>query len=118
MAQRKPVQTRQRRTKKTYEREIAQLLAKGKKNSKVDQREIFALIPDTPANIDVLDSVYNELAESDIEVIPLEAPEPESLSEEWVAEAPVEAEVLKADTSYLDDVSDDSVRLYLREIGK
>jgi RNA polymerase primary sigma factor len=118
MAQKKPAPTRQRRAKKTYEKEIAQLLAKGKKNSKLDQREIFALIPDTPANIDVLDSLYSELTESEIEVIPLEAPEPENLSEEWVAEATPEQEVLTTDTAYMDDVADDSVRLYLREIGK
>ncbi|HEX2558269.1 MAG TPA: RNA polymerase sigma factor region1.1 domain-containing protein, partial [Nitrososphaera sp.] len=77
MAQQKPVRTRQRRTKKTYEKEIAQLMSKGKKDGKLDQRDIFALIPDTPANIDVLESLYSELAESDIEVIQLEAPEPE-----------------------------------------
>jgi RNA polymerase primary sigma factor len=118
MAQKNPAPTRQRRAKKTYEKEIAQLLAKGKKNSKLDQREIFALIPDTPANIDVLDSLYSELTESEIEVIPLEAPEPENLSEEWVAEATPEQEVLTTDTAYMDDVADDSVRLYLREIGK
>ena len=118
MAQQKPTQTRQRRSKKTYEKEIAQLLAKGKKDGKLDQREIFALIPDTPGNIDVLDSLYNELTESDIEVIQLEAPEPENLSEEWVADEQAEEELLTTDTAYMDDVADDSVRLYLREIGK
>jgi RNA polymerase primary sigma factor len=43
---------------------------------------------------------------------PEEPPEEELESEEWVEED------LKPDTSYLDDISDDSVRLYLREIGK
>jgi RNA polymerase primary sigma factor len=118
MAQRKPVQTRQRRTKKTYEKEIAQLLAKGKKDGKLDQREIFVLIADTPANIDVLESLYNELAESDIEVIPATEPGPESLSDEWVTEEKPATTVSTTDTSYMDDVADDSVRLYLREIGK
>ncbi|HEX4662099.1 MAG TPA: RNA polymerase sigma factor RpoD [Candidatus Saccharimonadales bacterium] len=43
----------------------------------------------------------------------VEEPQEEDLeSEEWVEED------LKPDTSYLDDISDDSVRLYLREIGK
>ena len=118
MAQQKPTPTRQRRTKKTYEKEIAQLMAKGKKDNKIEQREIFALIPDTPANIDVLESLYNELGESDIEVIPLEAPEPENLSDEWVSDENAEEGLLTTDTAYMDDVADDSVRLYLREIGK
>jgi RNA polymerase primary sigma factor len=119
MAQQKqPSRPRQRRSKKTYEKEISQLLAKGKKGGKLDQREIFALIPDTPGNIDVLDSLYNELAESDVEVIQAAEPEPGSLSDEWVVDDQAETEVLTTDTSYLDDIADDSVRLYLREIGK
>lgn len=46
-------------------------------------------------------------------VIDDEPLEKELAEEEWV-----EDEDLTTDTSYLDDISDDSVRLYLREIGK
>jgi RNA polymerase primary sigma factor len=96
---------------------IEQLVAQGKKDGKLEQRDIFAVIPDTPANIDVLDKLYAQLAEDDTEIVPATEPSPDHLSDEWVAEDEEET-VVAADTSYIDDIADDSVRLYLREIGK
>jgi len=102
---------------KSFEKEIEELVTRGKKKGKLDAREVFALIPDTPANIDTLDHLYAELAENDIELIPVTEPEAKDIvSDAWAAEEE-EPEVVP-DTSYLDDISDDSVRLYLREIGK
>jgi RNA polymerase primary sigma factor len=114
---RQPAAVTRRRTSRSYDREIEQLVERGKKEGKLTQREIFALIPDTPANIDVLDNLYAELAEADVEIIPDTEPDEQSLSDEWIDEE-TEEEILNADTSYLEDISDDSVRLYLREIGK
>ena len=101
---------------KSYDKQIKQLIVRGKKNSKIDQREIFKLIPDTPANIDVLEHLYNELAEAEVEVV--EAPEPivTDLDDQWAVED--EEELIPDDKTYMDDIADDSVRLYLREIGK
>ncbi len=102
---------------KSFEKEIEELVTRGKKKAKLDAREVFALIPDTPANIDTLDHLYAELAENDIELIPVTEPEAKDIvSDAWAAEEE-EPEVVP-NTSYLDDISDDSVRLYLREIGK
>src|SRR3989344_2838606 len=102
---------------KSFEKEIEELVTRGKKKAKLDAREVFALIPDTPANIDTLDHLYAELAENDIELIPVTEPEAKDIvSDAWAVEEE-EPEVVP-DTSYLDDISDDSVRLYLREIGK
>jgi RNA polymerase primary sigma factor len=100
-----------------YDKEIAKLIERGKKDSKMDQRDIFAAIPDTPANIDILDKLYGQLAEEEIVIVPATEPTLASLSDEWVAEDD-EEEVVTEDTSYIDDIADDSVRLYLREIGK
>jgi RNA polymerase primary sigma factor len=111
-ATKKPVQTTE-----TFDKEITALVAKGKKkDNKLDQRDIFAAIPDTPANIDVLDKLYGILAEDEIEIVMPAEPSPDHLSDEWVADE--EEEVVVEDTSYIDDIADDSVRLYLREIGK
>lgn len=99
-----------------YDKAIEQLVAQGKKDGKLDQRDIFSAIPDTPANIDVLDKLYGQLAEDDIEIVPATEPALENLSDEWAAEE--EEETVAEDTSYIDDIADDSVRLYLREIGK
>ena len=104
---------------KTYEKEVQQLVEKGKKDNKIEQSDIFELIPDIPANIDVLEQLYAELAEEDVEIIAPAEPRAEEIAESdaWVTEEDPE-EVVAEDTSYLDDIADDSVRLYLREIGK
>jgi RNA polymerase primary sigma factor len=96
-------------------KEIQQLVQKGKKEGKIDQRDIFHVIPDVPANIDVLDQLYSELADADIEIIAATEPSTEDFIDEWAED---DEEEIVEDTSYIDDISDDSVRLYLREIGK
>jgi RNA polymerase primary sigma factor len=106
-------------SRKTYEKEIQQLLERGRKVGKLEQHEIFEIIPDTPANIDVLEQLYAEMTDEDIDFEPAEEPTKSEISDgsEWVADTePVEA--VPADTTYMDDIADDSVRLYLREIGK
>jgi RNA polymerase primary sigma factor len=96
-------------------KEIKQLVEKGKKSGKLDQRDVFAVIPDTPANTEVLDRLYSELAENDIALV--QGTEPATaFTDEWAAED--DEEIIVEDTSYIDDIADDSVRLYLREIGK
>jgi RNA polymerase primary sigma factor len=91
------------------------LLEKAKKAGHLDQRDIFAAIPDTPENAEVLEAFYATLAEANITLTT--EPNPETFTDEWAAEDG-EEEVVVEDQSYLDDIADDSVRLYLREIGK
>ncbi|MGZ6004825.1 MAG: RNA polymerase sigma factor RpoD [Candidatus Saccharimonadales bacterium] len=92
------------------------LLVKAKKDGHLDQQAIFAAIPDTPENVDVLDQLYTELADSDIAVITPNEPSGPGTAGEWNTED--EEEVIVEEQVYLDDIADDSVRLYLREIGK
>jgi len=92
---------------------------KALKDKKVEQREIFKLIPDTPENLDILEKFYAELVAQDIEVVEATEPNAADFSPEWAAEEEEEEEEVKlSDQNYLDDIADDSVRLYLREIGK
>jgi RNA polymerase primary sigma factor len=93
------------------------LIAKAKKAGQIDQRDITKAIPETPANMDVLDSLYTELADANVEITVPETPATVEMSDEW-AEEEEEAEKVIDDQRYLDDIADDSVRLYLREIGK
>jgi len=99
-----------------FEKQIKQLVEQGKKDNKLDQRDIFHLIPDTPANIDVLDRLYAELGDADIEIIAATEPSTEDFVDEWAVEE--EEEIVPETNAYMDDIADDSVRLYLREIGK
>jgi len=103
----------------TAEQQKQVLLGRAKKDGHVDQQEIFNLIPETPENAEALDALYTELADLNIEITTTD-PTTTGFTTEWEAEEPEEEAA--ADTAapvYLDDdVADDSVRLYLREIGK
>jgi len=99
-----------------FDEQKQQLVDKAKAAGQISQRDIFAVIPDTPENAEVLDALYTDLADANVDITVTE-PDEAAFIDEWVTEeteeeAPVE-------TVYLDDdVADDSVRLYLREIGK
>src|SRR5438309_6153441 len=93
-------------TQETPDLEAAkqELLAKAKKDSQIDQREIFSKIPDTPENADVLDALYTELADKSLQIVGANEPD----SDEWGTE---EEEIVLEEQAYLDDIADDSVRL-------
>jgi RNA polymerase primary sigma factor len=90
------------------------IVAKAKKDGRVDQKEIFKLIADTPENVEILDSLYTELTDAGIDVTDATGP---IVGDDWVDESTEEEVNLEA-ANFFDDISDDSVRLYLREIGK
>ena len=100
----------------TPEEARVDLVNKAKKAGEINQKDITAIFPDTPDNVDILDHLYTELADSNIKIITAVDPAGAEFSDEWVAED--NEEVVVTDQVYLDDVADDSVRLYLREIGK
>lgn len=96
-----------------------QLIEKAKKDGHIDQKDIFAAIPETVENAEILDQLYTVLADNNIEITAIE-PDPKNFTDEWEDENLEEGEEEEVAASvYLDDdVADDSVRLYLREIGK
>jgi len=94
-----------------------QIVEKAKKAGHIDQRDIFAILPETAENAEALDAVYTELADANLEITAT-GPDAENFTDEWAAEEPEEEEAPPATVYLDDDVADDSVRLYLREIGK
>jgi RNA polymerase primary sigma factor len=97
-------------------KQVMKIVDQAIKDGKVEQKAVFDIIPDTPENVDVLDAVFTELADADVEIIIAPELDKSALSDEWVADD--DEEVVPQNESYLDDIADDSVRLYLREIGK
>ena len=83
------------------------------KRGKLDQHEIFELIPDTPANIDVLEQLYTELAEDDIELDRRLPNRPPTKSRRRVGGRRGPKKLIPDDNAYMDDIADDSVRLVL-----
>ena len=99
-----------------------ELIEKAKKDQKIDQRDIFAAIPDAPENAEILDGLYTELADANIEITVGNEPvadgvPPIALGTEWTSEEDQE-EIVLDEKVYMDDIADDSVRMYLREVGK
>lgn len=90
------------------------LVEKAKKDGKIDQRDIFKAISDTPEHVDILDQLYTELADASIVITGIEPAN--GTADDWTAED--DEEIVIDEKIYLDDIADDSVRLYLREIGK
>ncbi|MBP7017884.1 RNA polymerase sigma factor RpoD [Candidatus Saccharibacteria bacterium] len=91
-----------------YEEIVQKLLLKSKKAGTIDQKEIFASIPDVEENADVLDNFYGDLVDNGVKIT--------TNGEE--DDEPTEEELIKQNDKFIDDIADDSVRLYLREIGK
>jgi RNA polymerase primary sigma factor len=99
----------------------AELLEQGKKAGKIDARDISARIPDAPENVELLDALYTDLSAAGVEITTGtdEGPAVGDLSDEWLIDDDDDDDVaISDDQTYLDDIADDSVRLYLREIGK
>jgi RNA polymerase primary sigma factor len=103
----------------------AELLKQAQKTSSITQDEINKVLPDNKENAKLLEELYAELTEASITIVPAtdEADDEEiaatatvEFSDEWVGED--DEEIVLDDKAYLDDIADDSVRLYLREIGK
>lgn len=93
-----------------------ELFDRAKKEGHIDQKVIFKSIPEIAANAEILDALYTELADNNIEIT-TSGINPENFTDEWAEDEEEEEDTSK--TVYLDDdVADDSVRLYLREIGK
>jgi RNA polymerase primary sigma factor len=93
------------------------LVEQAKKDGNIAQKDIIAVIPDVAENAEVLDSLYTELAELSLEITAI-GPDVEGFTAEWAAEEEEEEEDTSVAVYLDDDVADDSVRLYLREIGK
>jgi RNA polymerase primary sigma factor len=121
MAKAKPKNKDKQADDSTLEQKKQELIERAKRDKHIEQRDIFASIPETPANAEVLDSLYTELADLNIEITDSE-PDAVKLSDDWAEEEEEEEETASSSSNtavYLDDdVADDSVRLYLREIGK
>lgn len=91
------------------------LLAKAKKSANIlEQQEVLDAVEETGL-YDHLEEVYARLAKSKVVVTTKDEPDEKDI---WQTSEEEEEEEIVQDTSYLDDISDDSVRLYLREIGK
>jgi RNA polymerase primary sigma factor len=85
------------------------LIAKGKEQGYVTQQEIAGVLPEAEENVEELDELYAALLEQGVEI----TDQKDSLI--WDKD---DEETPDTSDDYIKDIADDSVRLYLREIGK
>ena len=94
-----------------YSPEIERLIAKGKEQGFVTQQEVSQVFPDAEENLEELDELYEALLENGVEL----TDQKDRLI--WDTETDGE-DSAKENDDYVKDIADDSVRLYLREIGR
>lgn len=94
-----------------FQKTIEQLISKGKEQGFVTQEEIMAKFPDVEDNVDKLDELYATLSEQGVDVI--------DAREKMIwGEAEEDVSDFESTLSDISELADDSVRMYLREIGK
>lgn len=110
LAKKAPVQVEEKET--NYSPEIEQLITKGKEQGFVTQQEVSQAFPDAEDSIEELDALYAALLENGIEL----TDQKDRLI--WDSGSDDEEESATESDDYVKDIADDSVRLYLREIGR
>lgn len=96
-----------------YEKEIKKLVKKGKGQGFVSQEEVMQAIPDIENNIEKLDELYAILLDEGIEVTD------KRQAMIWGSDdEEEEVDEMAIQNADLSGLADDSVRMYLREIGK
>ncbi len=97
-----------------YLEPMVELVARGRLRGFVTYSEILHMMPHIEQDIDALEKLYEKLSDANIELVEskdlLEAP-----AEELVKKS---AKAKKADLEASEDFNQDSVQMYLREIGK
>jgi len=93
--------------------EIQELMRKGKKEWKITQDEIMAALPHAEDDLDLLDDIYTRFLQLKIEIV-------DNLDKENLFETDKKEtnEDWEKTTISLSEISDDSIRMYLNEIGR
>lgn len=87
---------------------VKELLKKGKVEGKISQDELMSVLPKAEEDIELLDRIYNVLMQMEIELV-------DNLDKENLFESTKED---KQELIDLSEISDDSIRMYLNEIGR
>jgi len=90
---------------------VQKLVSRGKKNGYLTLDEVMEIFPHAEENLELLDSLYEKLMESGVEVFDVAS---EKEAEKLAKLEDIDLSKIKLDKT----LSSDPVRMYLREIGK
>jgi RNA polymerase primary sigma factor len=91
--------------------EIQELMKKGKKEWAITQDEVMSAIPNAEDNLELLDEVYTRFLTLWVDIV-------DTLDKENLFESKKEVKKDKKASVSLSEISDDSIRMYLNEIGR
>ena len=90
---------------------VERLISKGREQGFVTQQEILSAFPEVEDQVELLDDLYSAFIDQGVEVV--------DQKDKLIWQTEPEDDVINAvSEEYIKDIADDSVRLYLREIGK
>lgn len=89
---------------------IQELMKKGKKDWSVTQDEVMSAIPNAEEDLDLLDEVYTRFLQLEIDIV-------DTMEKEALFSKDDKKKKDKSSVS-LSEISDDSIRMYLNEIGR
>jgi len=114
----KPKQAGKPRVKKstTGDPSIDALIERGKSQGFLRQEDILSIVPEADGDVEKFDEIYSVMLEEGIEII--EESEDETIGEASDVNEEDLLEEIRKQESTLADISNDSVRMYLREIGR
>ena len=98
------------RSEEDFDKEIDQLIQKGREQGFITQEEILSRFPDVEENIEKIDDLYATLSEQGIEIVDARD------KMIWGEGTDYESDIETFDD--ISELADDSVRMYLREIGR
>ena len=91
--------------------EIQELMKKGKKEGKVTQDEVMVALPNAEEDLDLLDEVYTRFLQLKIDIV-------DNLDKANLFSSDKKGKKDKKEAISLTEISDDSIRMYLNEIGR
>lgn len=87
---------------------VVDLFKKGKVEGKITHDELATALPNAEENLDLLDEIYTRLMKLGVEIV-------DTMERESLLKTTHEEKALEIDLS---EISDDSIRMYLNEIGR
>ena len=91
--------------------EIQELMKKGKKDGRVTQDEVMVALPNAEEDLDLLDEVYTRFLQLKIDIV-------DNLYKWNLFDSDKKEKKDKKEAISLTEISDDSIRMYLNEIGR
>jgi len=99
--------------------DVQELMKKWKKDGRITQDELMEAVPNVEENLDLLDDIYTKFMELKIDIV--DSLDKATLFESKKKKAKAAKEKKKSNLTgsiSLSEISDDSIRMYLNEIGR